>query len=66
MVDRAEKIEAAAVVQTVGQSKKQVAPQLLNAKQAILAISNQRWILFEQGLMSGRQSNSRTANSRAR
>lgn len=78
----AEKIEGAAVVQAVGQFKKQVAfgaiggvvgaavgqavkgkaketeagsmaDSFPNAKQAILAISNQRWILFEQSLMSG-------------
>lgn len=81
-LNTAEKIEAAAVVQAVGQFKKQVAfgavgglvgaaigqavkrnadeaetgsmaDTFPNAKQAILAISNQRWILFEQSVMSG-------------
>ncbi len=78
----AEKIQAAAVVQAVGQFKKQVAfgavgglvgaaigqaiggkadgaeagsmaDSFPSAKQAILAISDQRWILFEQSVMSG-------------
>ncbi len=81
-LNAAEKIEGAAVVQAVGQFKKQVAfgavgglvgaaigqavkgsaekaesgslaDSFPNAKQAILAISNQRWILFEQSVMSG-------------